>query len=143
MFANERLNQISRRTLTAGFVALGGMLATGCRPGKTRRFSEPNLVRLRSDLERHVGPNFAPGVVGLIAQGSETETFALGKMAFDGDSEMRRDTIFRIASMTKPVTAAAVMILIEDGKLKLKEPVDRLAGTGRPPGAATHRLRLA
>lgn len=39
---------------------------------------------------------------------------------------MRRDTIFRIASMTKPVTATAVMMLGEEGKLRLDEPVDRL-----------------
>jgi CubicO group peptidase (beta-lactamase class C family) len=126
MFANERLNQISRRTFNEGFLALGGMLATGCRHGETRRFSKPNLVRLRSDLERHIDPNFAPGLVGLIAQGSETEIIALGKVAFDREAEMRRETIFRIASMTKPVTATAVMMLIADGKLKLNEPVDRL-----------------
>jgi Beta-lactamase len=39
---------------------------------------------------------------------------------------MRRDTIIRIASMTKPVTATAVMMLVEEGKLRLDEPVDRL-----------------
>ena len=39
---------------------------------------------------------------------------------------MRRDTIFRIASLTKPITAAAAMILVEECKLRLDEPVDRL-----------------
>ena len=39
---------------------------------------------------------------------------------------MRRDTIFRIASMTKPITAVAAMILVEECKLRLDEPVDRL-----------------
>ena len=39
---------------------------------------------------------------------------------------MRRDTIFRIASTTKPVTATAVMMLVEEGKLRLDEPVVRL-----------------
>jgi CubicO group peptidase (beta-lactamase class C family) len=88
-------------------------------------FTNERLLRLRSDLGRHVGPNFAPGLVGLIARGFETETIALGKMAFDRDAEMRRDTIFRITSMTKPITATAVMMLVEEGKLKLDEPVDR------------------
>ena len=46
-------------------------------------------------------------------------------MAFEGP-DMRRDTIFRIASMTKPVTATAVMMLVEEGQLRLDEPVDRL-----------------
>jgi CubicO group peptidase (beta-lactamase class C family) len=45
--------------------------------------------------------------------------------AAGGRDPMRRDTIFRIASMTKPVTAAAAMILVEEGKLRLDEPVDR------------------
>jgi CubicO group peptidase (beta-lactamase class C family) len=43
-----------------------------------------------------------------------------------GGPPVRRDTIFRISSMTKPVTAAATMILVEEGKLRLDEPVDRL-----------------
>lgn len=64
-------------------------------------------------------------MVGLVASGPEVETFVLGKMAFEGP-DMRRDTIFRIASMTKPVTATAVMMLVEEGKLRLDEPVDRL-----------------
>ena len=46
--------------------------------------------------------------------------------AFGGRDPMRRDTIFRIASMTKPITAAATMILVEECKLRLDEPVDRL-----------------
>jgi CubicO group peptidase (beta-lactamase class C family) len=47
-------------------------------------------------------------------------------MAFGDGADMRRDTIFRIASMTKPVTATAVMTLFEEGRLRLDEPVDRL-----------------
>src|SRR5512145_1987049 len=44
--------------------------------------------------------------------------------ASSGNGPMQRDTIFRIASMTKPVTAAATMILVEDCRLRLDEPVD-------------------
>ena len=47
-------------------------------------------------------------------------------MALGGNDPMRRDTIFRISSMTKPVTAVATMILVEECKLRLDEPVDRL-----------------
>lgn len=50
---------------------------------------------------------------------------------------MQRDSIFRIASMSKAITAAAVMMLVEDGKLKLDEPVDRLL----PELADRHVLR--
>jgi CubicO group peptidase (beta-lactamase class C family) len=84
------------------------------------------LRQLRSRLKRHVEPGFAPGVVGLVAHGPFVETVALGRMALDAGSDMRRDTIFRIGSQTKAVTAAAVMMLIEEGKVRLDEPVDRL-----------------
>src|SRR5205807_7123216 len=50
----------------------------------------------------------------------------IGVKAFGSDDPMRRDTIFRIASMTKPILATATMMLVEDGKLALDEPVDRL-----------------
>jgi CubicO group peptidase (beta-lactamase class C family) len=67
-----------------------------------------------------------PGLVTLVARGDAVHVDAIGKMAFGGGEPMRRDTIFRIASMTKPVIAAATMMLVEDGALALDEPVDRL-----------------
>lgn len=88
-------------------------------------FAAQGLKQLRSRLDAHVNPGFAPGVVGLIAHGPQVATFVLGKVAFGG-ADMRRDTIFRIGSMTKPVTATAVMMLVEEGRLTLDEPVDRL-----------------
>ena len=51
---------------------------------------------------------------------------AIGMKALGGNDPMRRDTIFRIASISKPITAAATMILVEECKLRLDEPVDRL-----------------
>jgi CubicO group peptidase (beta-lactamase class C family) len=50
----------------------------------------------------------------------------LGKMKFSAGADMRRDTIFRITSMTKAITATAVMMLVEEGKVRLDEPVGRL-----------------
>jgi CubicO group peptidase (beta-lactamase class C family) len=51
---------------------------------------------------------------------------AIGMKAAGGNEPMRRDTIFRITPMTKPITAAATMILAEECKLCLDEPVNRL-----------------
>jgi CubicO group peptidase (beta-lactamase class C family) len=83
----------------------------------------------RNDLEAHLenalNAGHAPGLVGLVARGDEVQVTVLGRMALDGPP-MQRDSIFRIGSMSKPVTAAATMLLIADGKLKLEEPVDRL-----------------
>jgi CubicO group peptidase (beta-lactamase class C family) len=66
-----------------------------------------------------------PGMVTLVSRHGELEVDALGVKAIGGDP-VCRDTIFRIASMSKPVTAAAAMILVEECKLRLDDPVDRL-----------------
>src|SRR5260370_1092541 len=66
------------------------------------------------------------GNVAAVADGDEVHVDAIGTMAFGGAEPMGRDTIFRIASMTKPVLATATMMLVEDGALSLDEPVDRL-----------------
>jgi Beta-lactamase class C and other penicillin binding proteins len=67
-----------------------------------------------------------PGVVTLVDRRGEVHVDAIGAAAF-GDSEpIRPDTIFRISSMTKPVTAVATMILVEECALRLDDPVDRL-----------------
>jgi CubicO group peptidase (beta-lactamase class C family) len=50
----------------------------------------------------------------------------MGKLAFEGDAPMQRDTIFRLASVTKPIAAAAAMMLVEECTLRLDEPVDAL-----------------
>jgi len=68
-----------------------------------------------------------PGLVALVAKENETHAFPVGAMTLEGKPPVRRDTIFRIASMTKPITAVAAMMLIEEGKLLLDEPIDRLA----------------
>src|SRR2546423_2109549 len=67
-----------------------------------------------------------PGVIALVARGDEVHVDAVGTMAFGESAPIGRDTIFRISSMTKPVTAAATMALVDDGTLKLDEPVDGL-----------------
>jgi CubicO group peptidase (beta-lactamase class C family) len=89
-------------------------------------FDRSRLRALATTLERHVERGAAPGLVGLVANADETHVFTAGHMALGEAAPMPRDAIFRIASMTKPITAAAAMMLIEDGALRLDEPVDRL-----------------
>src|SRR5439155_27051221 len=67
-----------------------------------------------------------PGLVTVLARGEEVHVDTIGSYAFDGAEPMRRDTLFRVASFTKPVLATATMLLVEDGTLDLAEPVDRL-----------------
>ncbi|MGH3191894.1 MAG: serine hydrolase domain-containing protein [Streptosporangiaceae bacterium] len=81
-------------------------------------FGKARLGRVRDVLARHVELGSAPGAVALLARGGETVVEAVGAYS--------RDTIFRIASMSKPVTAAAAMILVEECTLRLDDPVDEL-----------------
>ena len=89
-----------------------------------RGLSKAGLDRLRGVMAAHVERRDLPGLVMLVSRHGQLHVDAIGRLAFDG-SPMKRDTIFRITSMTKPVTAAAAMILVEDGKIKLDDPVDR------------------
>src|SRR5690606_25707118 len=77
-------------------------------------------------LAEYVERGEIPGLIGLIKRGDEVHVEALGTLALDGAQPVTRDSIFRVASMTKPVTAVATMMLIEDGLLSLDDPVERL-----------------
>ena len=81
--------------------------------------------RLRAVGTPHVAANRVPGLVGLVASGDHVFVDAQGTLSFGG-APVVRDSLFRIASMTKPVTGAATMALIEEGVISLDEPVDRL-----------------
>jgi len=87
--------------------------------------SKARLGRMREVMTAHVATGDMPGMVTLVSRRGETHVEAIGNMAVEG-RPMARDSIFRITSMTKPVTAVAAMILVEECKLRLDEPVDRL-----------------
>ena len=92
----------------------------------TSALTQAGLDRLHEAMAARVDKGELPGLVTLVAKGDDVRVDTIGFTAFDGAEPMRRDTIFRIASMTKPVLAAATMMLVEDGRLGLDEPVDRL-----------------
>jgi CubicO group peptidase (beta-lactamase class C family) len=81
--------------------------------------------RVRAAAEPHVGDDRVPGLVALVAQGDEVWVEALGTLAIGG-APVRRDSLFRIASTSKPITAAVTLAVIEEGLIGLDEPVDRL-----------------
>ncbi|MFI1205481.1 serine hydrolase domain-containing protein [Streptomyces sp. NPDC020883] len=87
-------------------------------------FSEAGLRRLREVLARYVDSGKIPGLVALVSRGEETHVETLGTMCHDGGAPMRRDTIFRMASTTKPVAVAATMVLLDECRLRLDDPVD-------------------
>ncbi|MCF3121039.1 beta-lactamase family protein [Streptomyces arenae] len=104
------------------------MTKSGSRNGKADQgggLSASRLGRMREVLAGHVDSGAIPGLVALVSRRGEVHVEALGTHEAGGaGTPMRRDTIFRMASVTKPVTAAAVMILVEECRLRLDDPVD-------------------
>ena len=88
------------------------------------------LERMRAVLGAAVDRGEVPGLVALVHRRGETHVAALGAMAAAGDPgagvPMRRDAIFRIASLTKLVMAVAAMTLVEECRIRLDDPVDDL-----------------
>ncbi|NKZ01131.1 serine hydrolase domain-containing protein [Nocardiopsis alborubida] len=89
------------------------------------RFSKTGLRRMRDVLARHVESGRIPGLVALVGRGGETHVEALGTMRHDGGAPMRRDTVFRMASTSKPVSAAAAMVLLDECRLRLDDLVEQ------------------
>ena len=85
---------------------------------------KPGLERMHDVLSRHVEQKVVPGLVAIVSRHDEVYVETLGTMAFDDPTPMKRDTIFRIASITKPITAVAAMILVEDCKLRLDDSIE-------------------
>jgi len=88
--------------------------------------SPAGLDGLHEAMTARVAKGELPGIVTLVARDEDVHVDPIGMMAFGSNEPMRRDTIFRITSMTKPILALATMLLVEDGALALGEPVDRL-----------------
>lgn len=88
--------------------------------------SKARLDRMHDVMSGYVERGEMPGIVTLVSRHDDVRVDAIGSKAVDSKESMRRDTIFRIASLTKPITAVGAMILVEECKLRLDEPVDRL-----------------
>ncbi|WP_295701870.1 serine hydrolase domain-containing protein [Lapillicoccus sp.] len=88
------------------------------------------MTALLDLLQPHVDSGAVPGAVALLTHdadadaGARVEVEVVGSQDAEGTTPMTRDSIFRIASITKPITAATVMMLVEDGLLGLDDPVD-------------------
>jgi CubicO group peptidase (beta-lactamase class C family) len=87
-------------------------------------WKKDGLDRLDDLVARHVGDDGVPGAAWLVARHGEVHVGTAGSLAVGG-APVRRDSIFRIASMTKPFTAAAVLALAEDGVVRLDDPLEQ------------------
>jgi CubicO group peptidase (beta-lactamase class C family) len=77
-------------------------------------------------LAAHISSGRLPGLVALVACGDEVHVDTIGAPSFADSTPVARHAIFRIASLTKPITAVATMSLVEEGRLHLEEPIDEL-----------------
>jgi CubicO group peptidase (beta-lactamase class C family) len=88
--------------------------------------SQSGAAEIDAILQRAVQQGTLPGVVAIVANKDRVlYERAFGLMDVGKQKPMTKDAIFRIASMTKPVTSVAVMMLVEDGKLRLDDPVSK------------------
>jgi CubicO group peptidase (beta-lactamase class C family) len=87
-------------------------------------FSQGRLDRMQLTLNRHIKESRIPGIVALIYHKGHEQVFTIGSFDFDEKMPMQRNAIFRLASMTKPITAVAAMILVEECKIRLDDPID-------------------
>ena len=89
-------------------------------------FNAAGLAQVAPALQGIIDQGALSGAVTLVwRKGEIVQTHAIGHRDLEAGLPMTRDTLFRIASMTKPVTSIAVMMLVEEGKLKLTDPVTR------------------
>src|SRR5579863_7623412 len=119
--------------------------------------SAERLQRIHEAVQRHIDSHDISGAVTVVARkGRVAHLEAHGLMDIDANKAMSKDTMFWIASMSKPITGVAILMLVEEGKVRLTDPVskfipefrgmkvavmeDRPAGRGGPPAAGTPPL---
>jgi CubicO group peptidase (beta-lactamase class C family) len=89
------------------------------------KLTAPGLANLGAVAAGHVAADRVPGLVALVASGDQVHVEVLGTLSVGGPP-VRRDSLFRIASVTKVITGAATLALIEEGLIGLHDPVDEL-----------------
>jgi CubicO group peptidase (beta-lactamase class C family) len=94
--------------------------------GPVRGFDLARLALVRPALQAFVDRGELAGVVTLTSQGGQVvQSEAVGWSDLETRTPMRSDTLFRIASMTKPITSAAALMLVEEGRIALDDPIAR------------------
>ncbi len=106
--------------------------------------SAKRLQRIGEMIERAMDAEQISGAVTVVARrGRVTHFEAQGLRDIEANAPMRKDTIFPIASMTKPVTGVAILMLVEEGKVRLSDPVSRFIPEFRDTKVAVPRSGAA
>ncbi len=142
-YTEAAMNRISRRTLILSALLAAPLAAQVLPrvPPEKAGFSSDRLARIDALVEHHIAAGDLAGAVTLIARHGKIVHLGVHGMADrEAGRPMKEDTIFRIASMTKPITSVAAMMLYEEGKFLLSDPVAKYLPefahmTVLPPGA--------
>ena len=119
-------------TLVYGLLVLPLLLETSYARGLAKTspesvgLSRERLADITTLMQEHVDERKLAGAVALVARhGKMAYVQSIGKQDIEANIDMDTDTIFRIASMTKPITSVAVLILYDDGLIQLEDPVSK------------------
>jgi CubicO group peptidase (beta-lactamase class C family) len=145
------LNQLAAVVIGAALGATALAASTPSGKPEDVGLSTERLERVTELVERHIDAGSFSGAVTLVARdGRIVHHEAQGSMDLEADRPMSKDAIFRIMSMTKPVIGVATMMMIEEGKVRLQDPISKFipewadmkvaipqpsAGPGGPGGA--------
>lgn len=126
----RRLRVTAVSAVAAALVAFGAFAAAPAAApaskGEDVGLSLERLQRIAQLVQRYIDDRQITGAVTLVARKGRTAHYeATGMMDADAKTPMRKDGVFRMASMTKPVTGVAILMLMEEGKLRLSDPVSR------------------
>ncbi len=104
--------------------------------------STQRLARITEMMNRHIAAGEIAGGVTLVARHGRIAHFeATGVIDIDSKKAMTRDAVFRIASMTKPITGVAIMMMMEEGKLRITDPVSKYIPSFRDLKVAVEQSR--
>ena len=114
------------RRLAVAALLLLSVVAGSARAEQPRQFSPEGLAKVSDYIRNEVATGKIPGAILLIQQHGKPVYFEnFGVRDTATELSMSADTIFRLYSMSKPITSVAAMMLVEDGKLKLDDPVSK------------------
>ena len=115
------------RSRFAGWLLLLVLLALAVpRPTKAADPDRSKLAGIRERMQQFVDDKIIAGAVTLVGTHDQIlSQESVGSQVLESGTPMRSDTLFRIASMTKPITAIGIMILVDEGKLSVDDPVEK------------------
>jgi len=114
------------RQLLRLFAFLALPLAAATVKPESVGLSEERLSRVHDAMQRHIDAHDISGAVTLVARKGEIAWFhAQGLMDMDANKAMQKDAIFRVFSMSKPICGVAILMLLEEGKVRLNDPVSK------------------